>query len=74
MTPLQAFRAGSRAWGVQFHLETDAEVLDSMLRTGGAELAETGVDPSAVRARAAAELPALRRLALEVFSRWAALL
>jgi GMP synthase (glutamine-hydrolysing) len=74
LTPLQAFRAGPRAWGVQFHLETDARVLDAMLRSGQAELNQAGVDGSAIHARAAAELPALRRLALDVFSRWAALL
>ena len=74
MTPLQAFRAGPRAWGVQFHLETDAQVLDAMLGSGEMELAAAGVDPSAVRARATAELPQLRRISLDVFSRWAALL
>jgi GMP synthase (glutamine-hydrolysing) len=74
MTPLQAFRAGPRAWGVQFHLETEAEVLDAMLSGGAAELSEAGVDPSAIRARAAAELLPLRNLALDVFARWAALL
>ncbi|HWE25019.1 MAG TPA: type 1 glutamine amidotransferase [Myxococcales bacterium] len=74
MTPLQAFRAGPRAWGIQFHLETDAQVLEAMLRSSGSELADAGVDASAVRARAAAELPRLRALALDVFSRWLALL
>jgi GMP synthase (glutamine-hydrolysing) len=74
MTPLQAFRAGPRAWGVQFHLETDAHVLDAMLDSGGAELTDANVDAAAVRARAAAELPRVRALALDVFSRWAALL
>ena len=41
---------------------------------GEMELAAAGVDPSAVRARATAELPQLRRISLDVFSRWAALL
>ena len=74
LTSLQAFRAGPRAWGVQFHLETDAQVLDAMLRSGEAELNQAGVDGTAIRVRAAAGLPALRRLAQGVFSRWAALL
>src|SRR5438046_1404298 len=43
MTPLQAFRAGPRAWGVQFHLETDAQVLRAMVESGESELAEAGV-------------------------------
>jgi GMP synthase (glutamine-hydrolysing) len=74
LTPLQAFRAGPRAWGVQFHLETDDQVLDAMLGSGDAELSGAGVDASAIRARAPSELPRLRRLALDVVSRWAALL
>jgi GMP synthase (glutamine-hydrolysing) len=74
LTPLQAFRAGPRAWGVQFHLETDGQVLDAMLGSGEPELSGAGVDASAIRARAPSELPRLRRVARDVFSRWAALL
>ena len=74
MTPLQAFRAGPRAWGVQFHLETDAQVLESMLDSGREELSDAGADPTAIRASAAAELPRLRELALRIFGAWAALL
>ena len=74
MTPLQAFRAGARAWGVQFHLETDRQVLEAMLSSGGEELRDAGADPARIRERAAAELPRLRELALQVFARWAALL
>src|SRR5207248_1645934 len=73
MTPLQAFRAGPRAWGVQFHLETDAQVLDAMVRSGREELAEAGADAASIRERAEEELPRLRRLALHVFARWASL-
>jgi GMP synthase (glutamine-hydrolysing) len=74
MTPLQAFRIGPRAWGVQFHLETDAQVLDAMLRSGAEELREAGADAAAIRASAAVELPRLRELALRIFGRWADLL
>jgi len=74
MTPLQAFRQGPRAWGVQFHLETDEQVLSAMLNSGAEELREGGADPAAIRARAAAELPRLRELALRIFGRWADLL
>src|SRR5882672_10222144 len=73
LTPLQAFRCGSRAWGVQFHLEVDEEVLGSML-SGEAELLEAGVDPARLRAEAERELPRLREMARAVFARWAALL
>jgi len=74
MTPLQAFRCGQRSWGIQFHFETDEQVLDAMLRSGGEELLEAGADPGAIREHAARALPQLRGLALDVFSRWAALL
>jgi GMP synthase (glutamine-hydrolysing) len=69
-TPLQAFRFGERAWGVQFHLETDEEVLAAMM-TGEAELREAGVDAVQLKAQAARELPRLRLLAQDVFARWA---
>jgi len=74
LTPLQAFRMGPRAWGVQFHLETDAQVLAAMLDSGAEEMREAGADPAPIRASAAAGLPRLRELALRIFGRWAELL
>src|SRR5256885_8398282 len=73
LTPLQAFRFGSRAWGLQFHLEVDDEVLRRMLE-GEAELSEEGVDPAHLLEQGARELPRLREIAREVFQRWAALI
>ncbi|HZR10453.1 MAG TPA: type 1 glutamine amidotransferase [Myxococcales bacterium] len=73
MTPVQAFRFGARAFGVQFHLETDEEVLSAMLQ-GEEELVEVGVEPEALRAQATRELPRLRGIAQPIFSRFAALL
>ncbi len=69
MTPLQAFRFGARAWGVMFHLETDTDVLHSMVSTGGLD-----DDGDFILAAAPRELPRLRAIADGVFSRWAALL
>jgi len=73
MTPVQAFRFGARAFGVQFHLETDEEVLSAMLQ-GEEELVEVSLEPEALRAQAARELPRLREIARPIFSRFAALL
>ena len=73
LTPVQAFRFGARAFGVQFHLETDEEVLSAMME-GEAELVEAGVEPGHLRAQAARELPRLREIARPIFSRFAALL
>ena len=74
MTPLQAFRFGSRAWGVQFHLETDPGVLQAMVDGGTAELSETGVEAELLLLQARRELPRLGELAAGVFARFAALL
>jgi len=71
MTPLQAFRMGARAWGIQFHLETDEQVLEAMLSGGAGELREAGADAGRIRTRAREELPQLRERALAVFGRWA---
>ena len=69
-TRVQAFRAGPRVLGIQFHVEIDEQVLDAMILSGGLELAEAGVDPQSLRAQATRELPRLREVAASVFSRW----
>jgi len=74
MTPLQAFRYGPRAWGLQFHLETDAQVLRAMIEGGRAELAETGVDAELLFAQAERELPRLQQIAAQAFARFAGFL
>jgi GMP synthase-like glutamine amidotransferase len=70
LAPLQAFRFGERAWGIQFHLEMDEALLRAMIASGSAELAEAGVDSDLLLAQAARELPRLQKLAAAVFSRW----
>jgi len=72
-TEVQAFRFGARAWGVQFHLETDENVLAAMME-GEDELREAGVDPGLLRLSAPRELPRLGAVASGVFARFAALL
>jgi GMP synthase (glutamine-hydrolysing) len=71
LTPLQAFRFGARAVGVQFHLEIDEAVLGAMIASGGDELREAGVDAELLAAQARRELPRLREIAAGVFSHWA---
>jgi GMP synthase (glutamine-hydrolysing) len=73
LTPLQAFRFGESAWGIQFHLETDEDVFAAMM-TGEAELRDAGVDADHLRAQVSRELPRLRSVAKDVFARWAKLL
>jgi GMP synthase (glutamine-hydrolysing) len=45
---VQAFRAGPCAWGLQYHLEADAEILADWIRSGGGQLAEVGADADAL--------------------------
>ena len=52
-----AFRAGDRAWGVQFHPEADAAALEGWYRRYGAWLAEAGVTEAEARAADAEHLP-----------------
>ena len=70
LTPVQAFRFGPRAVGVQFHLEIDEQVLGAMIASGGEELAAAGVDPELLMQQARRELPRLRPIAEQAFSRW----
>jgi GMP synthase (glutamine-hydrolysing) len=71
-TPVQAFRYGERAWGIQFHLELDGDVLEAMLG-GEEELREAGVDAQELRLAARRELPRQREVALGVFRRFVSL-
>jgi GMP synthase (glutamine-hydrolysing) len=73
LTPLQAFRFGERAWGVQFHLEMDAELLRSFVDNGAADLSAAGVDAEALLAGSRRELPRMEALAGPFFRRWLAL-
>jgi GMP synthase (glutamine-hydrolysing) len=70
LTPLQAFRFGERAWGIQFHLEIDEALLRSMVASGETELAENGVDAELLVLQARRELPRIEEIAAAVFSRW----
>lgn len=69
----QAFRIGNRAWGLQFHIETPAE----MVRHWGAEYGEAveqaGLDPVALAERAVEELPEVEACWRPVIERFAAI-
>jgi GMP synthase-like glutamine amidotransferase len=54
--PNQAFRIGDRAWGLQFHIECDAEMIAGWARSDSAVLAELGYDAEAVVAAVTAAL------------------
>jgi len=52
--PHQAFRLGDRAWGLQFHIECDADMIATWARDP--RIAELGYDPEEVVAACAAVL------------------
>jgi GMP synthase-like glutamine amidotransferase len=43
--PVQAFRLGGAAWGLQFHIECDVEMFADWAMDGVDTLAELGIDP-----------------------------
>jgi GMP synthase (glutamine-hydrolysing) len=59
--PHQAFAAGERAWGVQFHPEFDADVIRVYLEARRERIREEGLDPELLLARVA-DTPAGPRL------------
>ena len=54
--PHQAFRVGTRAWGLQFHIETPPDMVRSWGRDYGARVVESGRDPVALAEQAVSEL------------------
>jgi GMP synthase (glutamine-hydrolysing) len=70
--PNQAFRAGERAWGVQFHPEVTAEELDDWLEMVEGVERTYGRTEEEIRAEIARDLPAHQDRARELFRRFAA--
>jgi GMP synthase (glutamine-hydrolysing) len=52
--PVQAFRVGGNAWGVQFHPEFDASVMRGYIDMLAGDLSAEGADPAALRENVAA--------------------
>ncbi len=71
--PHQAFRLGDRAWGLQFHIECDAEMIADWTRTDVAALDELGYDADAVVAATAEILADVEEVWQPFAARFAAL-
>ena len=71
--PHQAFRLGDRAWGVQFHIECDADMIAEWTRTDVATLDALGYDAEAVVAAIAEVLPDVEEVWQPFAARFAAL-
>ncbi len=70
-TPVQAFRLGERAYGIQFHLESTAPMIDAMVRDGAEEIASQGLDVGAVEEATRAYIGHQEELAARFFGAWA---
>ncbi len=71
--PHQAFRLGDRAWGTQFHIECDVDMIADWTRTDDGALAELGYDPDAVVAACAEVLADVEEVWQPFAARFAAL-
>lgn len=71
--PHQAFRLGDRAWGVQFHLECDAAMIEKWAADDAATLDELGFDAEAVVYATAEILPDVEEAWQPFAARFAAL-
>jgi GMP synthase-like glutamine amidotransferase len=71
--PHQAFRIGPAAWGVQFHIECDADMFARWLADGADTLADLGLDAEDVLARVTAVLPDVEEVWQPFAHRFAAL-
>ena len=70
--PLQAFRIGRRAYGLQFHLEFTLATVQAVLGDPAcrADLLDLGRDPGAIAAGSAEKIHALEPVAREVLRRF----
>jgi GMP synthase-like glutamine amidotransferase len=71
--PHQAFRLGDRAWGLQFHIECDADMIADWARSDTAALDELGYDADAVVAATADILADVEEVWQPFAARFAAL-
>ena len=73
LTPCQAFRFGSVAYGFQFHLEVTEAIIRDWTAEFAGELTRAELDAAPILAGCAEHLEPMQALAREVFGRWAAL-
>jgi GMP synthase-like glutamine amidotransferase len=71
--PHQAFRLGDRAWGLQFHIECDTEMIAAWARSDTQTLEELGYDPEQVVAVTADLLPDVEEVWQPFAARFASL-
>ncbi len=70
-TPHQAFRFGTNAYGLLFHLEITENMIREMIRTFSDELKEEGIEPGLLMKESQERLRDLKKVSRAVFGRWA---
>jgi len=70
ITPNQAFRYGRSAYGIQFHLEVDRHLVESMSETFADELAAERIDAAQILAGRETHLSALEAIGRTLFDDW----
>lgn len=73
LTACQAFRYNANVYGILFHMEVTAAIIDGMLATFSDELSQARIDAAPIR-DVASKLEPLQRIGKSVFTRWADLL
>ncbi|MDO8730304.1 MAG: type 1 glutamine amidotransferase [Candidatus Omnitrophota bacterium] len=73
-TQHQAFRHGTKAYGMLFHLEMTENMIREMIRTFSEELLEQNLDSGWMIQKGLEYLPVLEKIGGTVFGRWADLL
>jgi len=68
--PVQAFRAGPRAWAVQFHCEVDLTLFDRWAAAQPGDFAAFGVDLATLRAETEQRAGAQRRFVHDLVARF----
>jgi GMP synthase (glutamine-hydrolysing) len=70
MTRVQAFRHGTTAYGLLFHLEVDRAIVEAMVRAFPGDVEEAGLTAGAIVEGAERHLQSLSERAERVFEAW----
>ncbi len=70
-TPVQAYRYGTKAYGLLFHAEMTREIMTALVSEFGEGLKRVGIDGDAMLIDAEKHLPTLGKVGDTIFGHWA---